>query len=181
METDRLASIFVGPSECLLRLYEGAPDAVGVPFDNGLRFRGIEVLRDDRPLLSPPVLHKAEPLRVRLWWSVDHPLEADYSIALHVNGEDGELIAQSDGAPQLISVSPVNSPPNADMMTWLPGQLYVEERTIDIPPLARSSSGLHDLSLMLLVYQWWDGVRLGAPGVDGEMRLPLMTVAVRSF
>ncbi len=181
VETNRIASIFVGPSECLVRLYEGPPDAVGIPFENGLRFHGVEALHDDLLMASPFVLHKAEPLHLRLWWSVDHPLTADYSIAVHINDEQGVLIAQSDSAPQLVSLSLVDVPPDTDMMTWVPGRVYVEERTIDIPALERSATGLRELKALLIVYQWWDGVRIAAPGVDADTRLPLLPVDVRSF
>lgn len=181
VEANRLPGIFVGPPECLFRLYAGAPDLVGVPFANGLRFHGVEVVQHDTILLSPYVLHKAEPLRVRLWWSVDHSLEADYSVAVHVYDQEGALVAQNDGAPQLVSLSPFDPAVQVEMVGWVPGRLYVDERTIEIPPLPRTYNGLNTLQVKLLVYQWWDGVRIAAPGVDSDNRLPLLTVSLRAF
>jgi hypothetical protein len=179
--TKRLASIFVGPPECLFRLYAGPPDPVGLIFDNGLRFHGLEILQDDHPEMSPVVLAKAEALRVRLWWSVDQPLTANYSIALHLYNTSDQLVAQHDGAPQLISLSPVEPPPQAEMIAWMPGTIYVEERTLAVPPQPRTHNGLHPLKLTLIVYQWWDGARVLAPGIDSDGRLPLRLLYVRSW
>jgi hypothetical protein len=178
---NRLASIFVGPPECLLRLYAGPPDSSGIRFDNGLRFHGVEVVNEERPVLSPVVLRKAEPVRLRLWWTADQRLEANYSIAVHVYDEAGELVAQADGAPQLTSLSPAEPAMQTEMIAWEPGQLYVEERTLEIPALSRSHDGMHRLTVMLIVYQWWDGARIPAPGADSEDRLPILPIDVRSF
>lgn len=178
---NRLASIFVGPPECLFRLYAGPPDSSGIRFDNCLRFHGVEVVNEERPVLSPVVLRKAEPVRLRLWWTADQRLEANYSIAVHVYDEAGELVAQADGAPQLTSLSPVEPAIQAEMIAWAPGQLYVEERTLEIPALSRSHDGMHELTVMLIVYQWWDGERIPAPGADSDRRLPVLPIDVRSF
>jgi hypothetical protein len=181
VQRGRLASVFYGPAECLFRLYAGPPDPVGVLFENGLRFHGVEVLQGDNVLLSPPVLHRAEALRLRLWWSVEQPLSADYSIAIHLTDPSQSLIAQNDGAPQLVSLSPVEAAPQTEMIGWVPGQIYAEERTIEIPALVRNSQGLTPLDAALVVYQWWDGTRIAAPGQDDQRRLPILTVSVRSF
>ena len=177
----RLASIFVGPSECLLRLYVGPPDSEGIAFENGLRFHGAEVIHEDELLISPVVLNEKESLRLRLWWSVDRPLEADYSIGAHLYDEQDRLVTQHDAAPQLVSLSPVAAAEQREMIAWQPDQFYVEERTIEIPALGRSANGLRKLNLMLVVYQWWDGERIAAPGIDDDLRLLLLPVQVRFF
>jgi hypothetical protein len=163
----RIKREFVGPPECLIRLYEGPPDPAGIAFENGMRFHGMDMLDSPGPFT---VRHEGDPLHVRLWWSVDESPEADYSIGLHLTGADGALLAQLDSGPQV---------PDApgETSTWTTGRYYVEERTLDIPfPTVRS-----ELSLYLVVYQWWDGVRIAAPGVDDNTALRLDSVYIASW
>lgn len=161
----RLPGIFVGPPQCLIRLYEGPPDPEGIPFANGMRFHGIE-FPDDPP---EPYLarREGEPVRVRLWWSVDEPPEADYSVGIHLLDGLGQLIAQDDSAPQVADAPPETS-------RWDTDRFYVETRTITLPyPIDRGS-----YTLYLVVYQWWDSTRIEAPGMDDHTMLPLRAIAV---
>ncbi|RMG87545.1 MAG: hypothetical protein D6712_05475 [Chloroflexi bacterium] len=178
VEQGRIASVFQGPWNFLIRLYVGPPDTEGIPFDNGLRFHGVDVV-DDNGNLKPGLLAKreGEAVRLRLWWSVDKPLDAEYSVALHVPGGDG-LFMQSDGAPQLIHLSPVANEPLPQSMTqWQPGQLYVEERELQIP----FPTNAQDYDIYLIVYQWWDGERISAPGQDEENRLKLLPLSIKAW
>lgn len=155
----RVPGRFVGPPGCHIRLYEAPPDAVGVEYENGMRFLGAEVMQGDRPRLAPFALREGQSVRLRLWWSVSAPPPLDYSVGLFVRHK-GRVIAQDDSAPQLVY------PPAAPRETsrWLPGQLYVEERELRLPfPLNRGS-----VEVFMALYWFGDGVRLNAPGVNAQ-------------
>jgi hypothetical protein len=160
----RLAGRFVGPPGCLFRLYEGAPDPRGIAFANGMRFHGMQVI-DETGLLSlmPIVRREGETLRVRLWWSADTAVDLDYSVGLLLVSRDGQLIAQSDSAPQIIL--PEGAPPETSR--WQQDMYYVEERTLTLP----AALSMQTARLELVVYGWWDGVRIAdeaddAPGIE---------------
>jgi hypothetical protein len=167
---NRIPTIFVGPWNMLIRMYEGPPDPDGILFENGLRFHGFDIM-DGEEIARPPYdLNEYDTLRIRLWWSVDHALDADYSISVQIHSK-GAMIAQNDSAPQLIHLSPVDtSPLPSETSQWEPGRYYIEEREISLPDLERTIN----TQIRLTVYQWWDGVRIPAPGVD-EDRLLLLT------
>ncbi len=174
----RIAREFNGPPECLFRLYEGPPDFEGVLFENGLRFHGLDVLDEDLTMMDFASLprHEGETIRVRFWWSVDHTLEADYSIGAHLyHDTTGELVVQSDSAPQVDDGPPETS-------RWQPGRYYVEERELILPyPTRVNHLGIGSYTMYLLVYQWWDNVRIEAPGVDEHNRLWLLPIAVKGW
>lgn len=172
---------FVGPPECLFRLYEAPPDPEGIRYENGLRFHGMQLVdREGDPLLHegyrPFPLHEGETFRIRLWWSTDAPLPADYSFGLHIPASDGStLLTQSDSAPQLVEGPPETS-------QWEAGRLYVEERAITLPyPIRTDHIGTADFTLYLVVYQWWDNTRITAPGLDQDARLPLLAIQVKAW
>jgi hypothetical protein len=172
----RIPSIFVGPWDFLIRLYEGPPDPEGVPFENGLRFAGFDVLDGDHLQLAPFDWYEQTRVRVRLWWSVDHKVDADYSISLQViDTNRNKLIAQQDSGPQVINLNPVDEStlPQATSQ-WEPGRYYVEEREITLPNLGSEINA----ELMLTVYQWWDGERVAAPGVNPDKLLPLTRLII---
>lgn len=171
---NRRAGISAGPPDCLWQLYEAPPDAEGVLFENGMRFHGAEAL--DRwtgaPLTAPLVVREGEAFRVRLWWSVDEAPELDYSVGVYVFNHRGRVVAQSDSAPQVTDPA---APPETSR--WQPGRYYVEERTIQLPyPLTTRT-----YRLALTVYQWWDNVRIAAPGTNADRLLPLLDVNVKSW
>ena len=174
--TGRIPSIFIGPWDFLIRLYEGPPDPEGVPFENGLRFLGFEVMVEGHVQFAPFDWYEQTRARVRLWWSVDRPLDADYSISLQVIDTDrNKLIAQQDGAPQMVNLNPVDDSllPQATSQ-WEPGRYYVEEREIVLPSLGSEANA----ELMLTVYQWWDGERVAAPGTNPDKLLPLTSMTI---
>ncbi|GAB4572699.1 MAG: hypothetical protein Kow0077_12880 [Anaerolineae bacterium] len=165
VNTGRIPGIFVGPPEVLFRLYEGPPDSEGIRFENGLRFHGIEFV----DTLAFPIAHEGESLQVRLWWATDEVQTADYSISLQVFFE-GELVFQQDGPVKVDGIAQETS-------QWEPGRLYLDERTIDIPYPAVQGN----YEVKLTVYQWWDNVRLNAPGVDADRLLPVGNIHVKSW
>lgn len=170
---NRIAKEFVGPAGCLFRLYEAPPDVVGVPFENGMRFHGVDVIERGQPWSDPIVRREGESIWVRLWWSVDRPPELDYSINVHLRSEGGHAIGSSDSAPQLIY--PVDAP--VETSRWQPDQFYIEERQLTLPYPMSSS----EVNLYLAVYFWEDGVRVSAPNVDETTSLWLRTITVRAW
>lgn len=168
LERSRALGMTLGESNLLFRLYEAPPDPVGVVFANGLHFNGIEALNDADLSLA---WHEGETVRVRIWWSVVQPLTDDYSEGLYLLSQsDGHLMAQFDGPPQLLDGPKETS-------RWLPGRFYLEERQLQLPyPLATG-----DQQLWLSVYQWQDGQRIAAPGLNPDKLLPLKKIFVRAW
>jgi hypothetical protein len=157
-----LLASFFGPPEYLLFEYVAPPDPVGIRFENGLRFHGMEVLRDGEPLAQPLNIWSQHQLTLRLWWSVDAPLAEEVSTAVKFTLPNGAEPFGVDGPPQPVRFNPTRtSPPPQSMTAWEPGNIYVDEREIVVPQI-----GGQQLDIYLTVYQWWDGVRLTAPGTD---------------
>jgi len=179
----RVPTIFNGPWNCLFRLYVAPPDTVGVLYENGMRFHGYEIIEDDQPLVSPLVGREGDSLTVRLWWSVDRPPAADYSIGMHIYDGDGALVSQSDSGPQIVNLNPTDlSAPLAQTSQWTPGQYYVEQRTLMLPDvIPLSTEGTHPYTLALVVYQFWDNVRVAAPGLAEDGRRILQRFTVRAW
>ena len=174
--SSRIPTIFVGPWDFLIRLYEGPPDPEGILFANGLRFHGYDILENDH--IDRPDYDWIEQTtaHVRLWWSVDEALDSDYSISVQVvNTKDGRLMAQNDGPPQPIHLDPVDTAPiPAETSQWEPGRYYIDTRDINLPNLGSEVYA----NVFLTVYQWWDGVRLRATGVNDDGLLPLTPVTI---
>jgi len=170
VEAGRLPSIFVGPPDLLIRLYEGPPDLAGRSFENGLRFHGADVLRNQRIDTGPLVRHEEESIHLRLWWSVNAPPPFDYSVGTHVLDAHNRLIAQFDGPPQVKDTSWETS-------RWQPGRYYVEERTVKLP--GDLTTGYY--ALYLTVYQWWDNTRLRGEGTDEKGLLLLDRIYIRAW
>ena len=162
---------FVGPPGCLFRLYEAPPDSIGIRYENGLRFHGVDILDSSNPASGPLVRHEGETIRFRLWWSVDEPLPLDYSIKTAIGrGENAYDVI--DGPPTAIY------PPDAPTATsqWQPGQLYVEERELTLPYPASGN-----YALQMVVYFWEDPVPIAALGVNDGGQLMLGRVRVKSY
>jgi hypothetical protein len=179
VEANRIAARFVGPPQLLVRLYEAPPDIEGVPFENGLRFHGFQALNGDHVIRPPYDIREFDQFKLRLWWSVDRPLDAEYSISATLMADRRRrILAQKDGPPQLIHLSPYDYTPHPHtMIEWTPGKIYVEERTIDVPAVGT----WYDSTLYLIVYQWWDGTRINAPGANDQTMLPLADVLVMGW
>jgi hypothetical protein len=183
VHTNRMESIFYGSSGFQVQLFEGAPELEGVLFENGLRFHGYEVLDGEGLANFPLVVHEGAEIRLRLWWSVDAPLPQDYSVGLKVMGDLWEgVLAQQDSAPQAIYLLPYFNEtlePFGSMITWQTGQYYVEERVITLPyePRLRRSQ----YTMYLTVYQWQDGQRIAADGLNEDMLLPLFDFTIMAW
>jgi hypothetical protein len=172
----RVAAEFLGPAEFLFQLYEAPPDPDGVLYDNGMRFHGMSVLNNPTNTERPVLRHEGESIRVRLWWSVDETPVRDYSISLQMVGANG-LVTQSDGAPQTVTLQPYADVPPQEISQWQPGRYYIEERTLKIP----NPTPAGEYALNLIVYQWWDGVRVPVADTPGIGLLPIRTVHVMAW
>jgi hypothetical protein len=161
-----VASTFFGPPTFLFRLYEGPPDEQGILFANGMRFHGAEI----DGLSSPEgiTLLEGQRLRLRLWWSVDRPVERDYSTSIQVPSEANPI--QLDGPPQ------VQDAPTATSQ-WTPGRYYIDERDVQLPYPMKPGH----YTFFLTVYQWWDGTRIAAPGMGKDLLLPIQSMTITSW
>jgi hypothetical protein len=164
----RKPSIFVGPWNFLLRLYEGPPSWEGISFGDRVTLNGVEILDTGN------IVADNENFQVKLWWSAEHQLDRDYSISLAVLDPQGGLVAQADGPP---------SAPDTPEQTsaWQPGLYYEDFRRIQLQRGLREGR----YNLVVTVYQWWDGERLlpeenrlwGRTG-DGDSYLELEELTV---
>jgi hypothetical protein len=157
----------IGPDNFLFRLYEAPVDPVGVLFENGMRLHGAELLNDANLSL---VWREGDTVKLRLFWSVDQPVQFDYSEGSYLWDRQKGVIAQRDDPPLVLNGPTATS-------QWLPGQLYIEERTLKLAyPLTTG-----DYDIMLSLYQWWDGVRIPAPGVTADTLLKLGAIYVKAW
>jgi len=173
VQEGRVAGRFVGPPECLFRLYEAPPDPVGVLYENGMRFHGMDAMEGERPWSAPLVRHEGETVRLRLWWSVDRSPTLDYSINTYVLRNFDSLFVEVNGPPQVMY--PEGSP--RETSRWKPGQYYIEERDLTLPYLA----GRGPIGIYMVVYDWGNGKRVPAPGVDANNALLLRILNIMSF
>lgn len=170
----RVSMQFFGPTDFLFRLYEAPPDPDGIAFENGLRFHGVDFIDpvDDTPWFGPLEPMENSTLRLRLWWSADRPIDADYSIATHI-GRGRTPVTQVDGPPQLIDP---RQPPETSQ--WRTDRYYIEERDLTVP-LAGGSRHLN-FNIWLTVYQWWDGVRIPGEATNDADLLRLARMRVKT-
>ena len=169
---ERIPGRFVGPWGCLLRLFEAAPDPEGIPYANGMRFHGAELMRGSRFIAGQPVLHEGEALQLRLWWSVDTPPARDYSLHTWLATE-GLLLDEINGPPRPFW------PPEATEETsrWQPGSRYVELRELTLP--AQAGTGSYEVNLRL--YYWEDLEAVQAPGLGPNGERQILSLSVRSY
>ncbi|MBK8032694.1 MAG: hypothetical protein IPK17_25085 [Chloroflexi bacterium] len=129
----------------LAQLMEAPPLSEPIAFGEQMQFWGADLDR-----LTDTTLD------LRLWWRVDQTPDRDYSIAVHLLNPAGELIAQSDGPIQHYGTEILQT------SSLQPGRIYIDHRQLSLPT-DRLDGGY---SLRLVVYQWWDGVRLAVDGAD---------------
>jgi hypothetical protein len=119
------------------------------------------------------VRHEGETVYMRLWWSADKQVDLDYSVGTYILG--GTLLAQADGAPQLVF------PPKAPRETsrWKTNQIYVEERALKLPD--QLSIGDYAYNLDLAVYDSQTNQRVAAPGEDADHLLFLRQILIKAW
>jgi hypothetical protein len=172
VEKGRRTGRFNGPWDFLFRLYEAPPDPTGVLFENGLRFHGGEWVGQPGVWTA----HENQPIQLRLWWTVDRPISADYSLTVQALDSSGKLVAQSADRTGSAETPKETS-------RWQPGIFYSDEVILTTPPeLYDSARGpTKSLQLYLTVYQWWDGVRITSPGATVDRLLPLRVLYIGAW
>jgi hypothetical protein len=149
------------PSQCdrqwcyLIQLMEAPPWQAPATFGDRMAFWGTDVDGVSR-----------EAIQTRLWWRVEQPPDADYSLSLQLLDGSGALVAQTDGpinhyGAEIVQTSQLE-----------PDRIYIDHRAITLPPDLPAG----EYTLALAVYQAWDGVRLTLP--DGRDSLVLDTVTI---
>jgi len=123
----------------------------------------LDVHRYDRPPAGEPlavyesglILRRAEVYpaagRVDLWWSVDAPVDRDYTTSAFALDGGGQLVAQDDTFPAR-GTRPTTG--------WLPGELIYDPHPLQpaLPPGA--------YSIGVQTYYWADGAKI--PTVQGD-------------
>lgn len=107
-------------------------------------------------------------LPVLLWWEVETTPAADYSISLQLLREDGSLVTQVDR-----QIDPpeedIGEIPTSQMQ---PDGNYIDWRVLELPfDLANG-----DYQLQVVVYQWWDGVRLTTDNNDDAIHIETIQI-----
>jgi hypothetical protein len=114
----------------------------------------IELIGYDMSAHSPAL---SETLEITLYWRALADMEEDYTVFVHLLGEDGTLHGQGDGPPL-----------NNDYPTsyWSPGEVLADARTIPLHD-GRPAGGY----LLVGLYRLADGTRLPVHTAEGE-RMP---------
>ncbi|MGQ9683869.1 MAG: hypothetical protein ACUVX9_15145, partial [Anaerolineae bacterium] len=122
---------------------------------SGARFQSMTLIGYDQlPETQPRQLH------LRLYWSVESPVEASYTISAQLLDPQGRLLAQKDGLPQS-GLRPTNS--------WRPGETILDDRVIELP--ANAAPGEYDLLVALYDLNTMERVPVTEPtGVRPEDR-----------
>jgi 4-amino-4-deoxy-L-arabinose transferase-like glycosyltransferase len=107
------------------------------------------------PLRAQPSL--SETLEITLYWRALVDMEEDYTVFVHLLGEDGTLYGQGDGPP-LNNEYPTSY--------WSPGEVLADARTIPLHD-GRPAGGY----LLVGLYRLADGARLPVHTAEGE-RMP---------
>lgn len=158
---ERFATEFWGPWYFIVTLYEGPPLDTGIRLgETSIQFRG--------HVTSDTLVYAGDTISVETWWSVDGPVDVDYSIGLHLMDANGNLVAQHDSGPV------GDFTPDATS-AWQPGNVYRDDRSITVPPCVGKA-----LELRLVVYGWWDGKALAPENSDSDTLL-LDEITVGTF
>ncbi len=110
-------------------------------------------------------------LAVTLLWQAAQPVQRDYTVFVHLVGEDGTTVAQVDSFPDWRGPLPTSS--------WPAGQLIPDTHILTLPD--ELTSGLYRLRIGL--YYWQDLAHLEARDVAGSplgTALTLTEVQVRA-
>jgi hypothetical protein len=130
----RFESSFVGPPELKFQLYEGPPDPVGIAYDNGLRFHGYDIIEpiNKTPLFGMPDLFEQQIIQLKLWWSVDQPLDRDYDVSLYLtaNGNPTRIYDQAHGPAEMAANYMAGS-----TSQWKPGRIYADLYSLRLPAI----------------------------------------------
>ncbi|MHB0878038.1 MAG: glycosyltransferase family 39 protein [Anaerolineae bacterium] len=106
-------------------------------------------LEAEEPRLSQAMGQAGHSVRLALYWRAQAPVDADYSLFVHVYGPDMRLWAQHDGPPL---------GPDYPTGQWQAGETLVGRYTLDLP--SEVPPGTYRLAAGL--YSWQTGERLSA-------------------
>lgn len=177
LEETHIPSLFFGPPTSLLELYVAPPDPEGILYENGMRFHGFDIMQDNGRYDYPPYdLRERTTVQVRLWWSADEPIDEDYQVSLQIqNMVNQQIVTQHDGAPNLIHLKPnAFEPLPSTTQDWIPNQLYVDLRTLEIP---NTFSEIRS-KIVLIIYTLPDGTRIPTIEKPSDGVLPLSETVV---
>lgn len=116
-------------------LFEPAPAA---PEGPGRRPTFVRARLGDQVELVAYILDSSEVgSRLALYWRPDRPPAADYTVFVHLLGQDGQILAQADGPP-VAGHWPTSA--------WLPGRIVQDSRPLPLPAgaFARLAVGLYE-------------------------------------
>ena len=119
--------------------------SLGAVFDDGIRILGYTLA------CEPPV----SICSLQLYWQAGTPLDTDYTVFVHLVGEDGRIAGQHDGEPEG-GAYPTSG--------WVPGEIVVDAHRLEIA--ADAPPG--DYQLLVGLYQLETGERLPVLGSDGQ-------------
>lgn len=146
---------FWGPWYFIATYYEKPPLTPGYPIgDDGLHFRGVRI-EPDSGLYRP-----GDTIHVQTWWSTTAPLSEDYSFGLYLVRYNRPKLIAENNAPPTGELMPI-----AQTAFWEPGEVYRDDRTIQIP--WGTDGGYY--SLWFAVYRWYDNSRL-APAPEAQQQ-----------
>jgi hypothetical protein len=92
---------------------------------------------------------------VQLFWQAAEDLDVDYTVFVHLVGEDGQIAGQHDGMPEG-GFFPTSA--------WDPGEVVLDEHQFDIDPGIPAG----DYQLRVGLYQLETRERLPVMDVDGQ-------------
>jgi hypothetical protein len=128
----------------------------------------IELLGFDlaRPETDDSAAEKSDPLRLTFYWQALNPMDADYTVFVHLRNEAGETVAQKDSPPA-----------NGAYPTslWDAGEIIKDN--VDLP-LSQLDPGRYHL--MVGMYDFETGIRLPVTGsVDSAISLADVEVTAK--
>jgi hypothetical protein len=173
VSSNRVLRQQVGPVRCLFLLYEAPPLTEGILFANGLRFHGADIINAKGETVPEvyAAFHEGEIMRLRLWWTVDQPLDQPYVIGTYIGKRAGR--GSTEALPQVIF--PPGDAVRIDQ--WQPGQYYIEERSLPL----RQQLGSDQYPVFLAVLDPQTGERVTGTGLTDDNLLEISRITVKSY
>lgn len=151
-------------------VYQRPPLATAVPaaatplsvvYGDGIRLLGYQA--------SASQLVPGATLTVTLWWQTDAPIATNYSVFVHLVGEDGLLVAQDDSFPAGGAWA---------TSLWPSGAIIADVHRIPIPPTTYAPD---TLTVHVGMYDHATGARLPAspPAPEESVAVGMLTIAPR--
>ncbi|HDQ74068.1 MAG TPA: hypothetical protein ENN19_18535 [Chloroflexi bacterium] len=108
-------------------------------------------------------IQASQPVTVTLAWRAEAEVEISYRVFVHLVGPDGDIVAQRDGEPANWT-RPTTG--------WLPGEVVLDERVLDVP--ANASDGSY--TLICGLYEPDTGQRLKTQEGLGTIQIIEITI-----